>query len=222
MDFGGLSVRSPWNDGWRRIPSRVQFAYAISATSRGSTQIAPRRVDAGVDLKGGAPRRSASSSAAQVLARVRVESGPHAARINQGTVLVVPDQQGPDAARRLGVLGESADDEFLARAAFRLEPVVAAARPVGRIAALGNDPFQRQGARLLEHVLAPAFDMLGEGKARRRLLACGQQRLEPRLARLKRLVRAGRCRRDAAGRMRGTGDPGRFHRSAPAAALRNC
>src|SRR5258705_11022247 len=36
-----LSVRSPWNDGWRSAPSLLHSVNAISATRSGLTQCAP-------------------------------------------------------------------------------------------------------------------------------------------------------------------------------------
>ena len=75
---------------------------------------------------------------------------------------VIADQKRADAATPgLFRAGEAADHEFLARDAFRFEPIRAAAGAVGLLGTFGDDAFERQLAGMLEDLGAFGFEMLG-------------------------------------------------------------
>ena len=54
------------------------------------------------------------------------------------------------------------DNKFLALRAFGLQPVLAASAPVGQVAALGDDAFKAEAARMCEHRRAVGCKMLAE------------------------------------------------------------
>ena len=65
---------------------------------------------------------------------------------------VIPDEDGADTLARAFGLSEPADDEFLAPNALCLLPVVGPPPgPVRRCAALADDPFRAEAARVREH-----------------------------------------------------------------------
>src|SRR5690349_16053666 len=78
-------------------------------------------------------------------------SSADAAGVQKLAILVVTELQRAD---RLG-LGRGWDvadyDEFLTQDALRFDPVVAAARPIGQIGALGDNALKPEAAGMLEH-----------------------------------------------------------------------
>ena len=75
----------------------------------------------------------------------------NAARVQELAILVVAELQRAD---RLGLGGgwDVADNhKFLAQDALRFEPMIAAARAVGQIGALGDNTLEAKAAGMLEH-----------------------------------------------------------------------
>ena len=77
-------------------------------------------------------------------------------------VLVIGQHQRADAAAGLVRRQIAGDHEFLAKRAFRLHPIVAAAAAVRRVGALGDNAFEAHAAGVLQHHLAGLGEMLAE------------------------------------------------------------
>ncbi len=76
------------------------------------------------------------------------EAAAHIAGVLQfACVVVIAKHQRTQARARTLGLGVAADHELLALHAFKLDPMPAAARRVGRSSQLSHDPFQPQLAR---------------------------------------------------------------------------
>src|SRR5690554_4241534 len=82
-------------------------------------------------------------------------------------------------------LREAADDEVAVSQADRLDPVPAAAGPVLRAGALGDDAFEPDATGVVEHVLALQLEVAGEMHPA--VLRPAQQLLEFRFALFDRL-----------------------------------
>ncbi len=107
------------------------------------------------------------------------EAGADAADVDQPPIAVDAGDQGSEGGLAGG--GPSPDHDFLAAAALGLGPGVAPAGAIGRVQALGYDPFQVHAAGGLQHRISgdlEVLDVLQPWRSRRR----GGDRLEPRLA----------------------------------------
>ena len=117
------------------------------------------------------------------------EAGPHPPGEAQRGALVVPGQEGPDAALTVARAGQpAADDDLLAQVVLDLDPAARApARLVGRAQALGHHALQTLAAGHLEQV-GPAAHVRGrhlhagatEGQVLERPAALGVGRLDER------------------------------------------
>jgi hypothetical protein len=58
------------------------------------------------------------------------------------------------------------DNKFLSLDALALEPMVAAAGPIGQVHAFGDDPFESESAGMLQHGWPVHFEMLAEANER--------------------------------------------------------
>src|SRR6185369_17033868 len=79
------------------------------------------------------------------------------------------------------------DDEFLVLLAFRLDPVVAAARTIGRVAPLRDHAFEAEPAGVREHLRAADLEMIAVAHDTIRI-AIFEQALQRGLAREQRLA----------------------------------
>ena len=121
--------------------------------------------------------------AAQVEQDVLVEAAAHIARIAQLAVPIIrAQQQRADAAARALRVGIAADHEFLAVTALELDPLLAAARRVGRAAPLADHAFQAQLAGSGQQLLWRSVQ-LGGKTHQRRVRQLFQQLLQQRAAR---------------------------------------
>src|SRR5207253_7006542 len=106
---------------------------------------------------------------AQIAELHRTEPGPDPSGIAQlAGRIIIADEQGANTLPLAFRIAEADDDEFLAIAALDLEPGAAAPRTVGCVAALRDDAFQAEAARLAKNgravaglVVAVAQDPLG-------------------------------------------------------------
>ena len=148
---GLLSSRSPWNVGWRRLPSRVHSVKATSATSSGFTQWL-RRASAprGGFLKAGFSISSLSSRLRRSRRVRSLKPVPTLPAKTSRPPVVDGEQQSAEPTAGAFGIGEAHDDELLPLEALHLEPVLAAAGVVGEVGALGDDPFQAEAAGLAE------------------------------------------------------------------------
>src|SRR6516225_11110413 len=95
---------------------------------------------------------------AQIGETLGAKAGVDASRIAQcSRRVVVTGEKGAKAFALAFGVGEADDDDFLAIAAFDLEPSATASRAVGRIAALRDDAFETEAARLAKHRRALAL-----------------------------------------------------------------
>src|SRR5262249_60747275 len=83
-----------------------------------------------------------------------VEAGADLARVAQGLVLVVADEQRAELLAAALRRGEAADDELLLGRAFPLQPVAAALAHVAAVRTLGDEALPAAAARLGEVLLA--------------------------------------------------------------------
>src|SRR6185437_5940204 len=89
------------------------------------------------------------------------EAGSDLAGIAQAAgIVVIADQNGADPMLARRRLDEAADDEFLALSAFALQPIGPAARPIGCVDALGDDPLEPEAAGVLEESRSLAGEMV--------------------------------------------------------------
>ena len=88
------------------------------------------------------------------------EARSHLARKAQRVLFEVPDEQRAKGPGMLGLLGITADHQFLLLDAFRLQPVVGAPTSIRRVRALRDDALQRQMAGVLQDLLAGLREML--------------------------------------------------------------
>ena len=88
--------------------------------------------------------RSAAAAPREASTRTRCRPCP---RSEPALGVVHAEEQRAEADARAFGIGVAADDELLALEALRLEPVFVRARLVGRVAALGHDPFHAHACR---------------------------------------------------------------------------
>ena len=169
--------------GWRSTLSRVQPVKRTSPTSARPDPVRrlhfpPRRRDI--------RRRRFLLQLLQLRVKIAkqaiIKSCPHAPCIDQLLFIVVhPQQQRPEAFSRTLGLRESDDHKFLPLFAFAFEPGSVAPRNIWRIRSLGDDPFQRQAARLAQNLFTGRIKMLAVANPLAQA-ALREQFLQPRLA----------------------------------------
>ena len=169
------SSRRPRKRGWRSRPSRVHSLKPIWATSRGSTQVAPRSRTSSANGDVLAPQRLEPRG--EVAQRRAREPGADLARVAQPPVLVVAEQQRAEVGAAALRRRVAADHELLLGRALELEPVARAAVDVRRVGALGDQPLPALAARLAEQLLAVAVAMRREADVAVELERPPQQRL---------------------------------------------
>src|SRR6516162_2440599 len=103
----------------------------------GVFRIRPRHGDEGRGLAADALERGHDRAA-----ELNAPAGADAARIDQAPAVVVADEERAQIRPPGGLAPIAADDKLVAQGAFRLEPVGAAAGPIGSVRALANDAFQ--------------------------------------------------------------------------------
>ena len=91
----------------------------------------------------------------------RIEAGTDAAAIDEFVAIEGADL---DRAQCFRVAPPAADDDFLAAAAFRFGPEIAAARAIGRVQALRHDAFQSRLAGGVDHGLTQRLEMIDVAK----------------------------------------------------------
>src|SRR5688572_28900419 len=99
----------------------------------------------------------------RVVERLHRKARAHLARVEQRAVLVVTEQQRPDAVARAFSLGEAADDQLLSQKALRFQPALPSPTDVWLISTLRDDAFETAPAReteerdaMADHVIAVA------------------------------------------------------------------
>ena len=163
--------------GWRRIPSSVNSAKAISATSFGSIQCAPLRSGRGTSTAALAVAERLHPLH-QILDQLGVKSRADLAGVGELALILHREKQRAEAAP-LVALRPADDDEFLALDALDLEPVARPGAAVGRTGLLGDDALAAHPADLAEQLLSAADDVVAIKDRRRDAL---EQRRKPFLA----------------------------------------
>ena len=150
--LAGLSARRPTYLAWRMLPSGVQSANTISATSCGLTQRSgtpARRAQRLLPVEavangvfGVSSLSSRCFNSAAVLPDQPVPTLP--AGTSWPLLVVHAEQQAADLlGRRIATaVGEAGDHELLALLRLQLQPAVGAARDVRRVVALGDDALE--------------------------------------------------------------------------------
>ena len=202
------------------MPSPVQPANSISATSSGLAQWTPaslaRRADAGERRLSARHRLQARQ---QRLDLRLAEAGADAADIDEMIAAMDADQQRAETARRSSLqppITTSCPARHLA-----LVQVVAAARPIGRVEPLGDDAFERQLAGRAQHRIAAGLEMLDKADQRAGRPCSAEQRLQALLALRQGQARADPRRRRTADRRRRRSGRRSCPPTAPPAARRN-
>src|SRR4029077_14496403 len=87
-------------------------------------------------------------------------AGAGAAGIFQRAVIVIAEHERADRAFEMRGILVAEDDKFLVLLAFRLDPVVAAARAMRRVAPLRDHAFETELAGVREPLLSAALEMI--------------------------------------------------------------
>ena len=136
-------------------------------------------------------------AAEQLLRHTDRKPGSDAPDMRELAVFVDAHHQRADRPARCGGRHVAGDDEFLPRRAFRLDPALAAPRPIGRVRPLRDHAFQAEPAGMAQHEVAILVEMVAEPDE---AWFGADHWPEDRLALRQRQAGSGRSRRDAGDR----------------------
>src|SRR3974390_2719813 len=173
---GGVLRQLPYDLGWVLVVAQALEPWMAQLAVRRPFAEADLGDQTRLDPVHAGPRQAAAVERGPVLLQpgqrgmqavqgLPAEAGADLAGVGQLAVgVVVAQRRRTDPGAGPSRVGEAADDEFLAGFALELQPVPAPARAVGRVGALGDEPFPAAGARLTVISLAVGVPVLGEAQ----------------------------------------------------------